>query len=62
MGLENPPVVNTSEDYADLAVKLANDSKLLDIKKDYSKKANEKLFENKSIIPDLEKIFTKLIS
>ena len=62
MGLENPPVVNTSEDYADLAVKLANDRKLLDIKKHYSKKAKEKLFENKFIIPDLEKIFMKLVS
>ena len=62
MGLENPPVVNTSEDYADLAVKLANDTKLLDIKKHYSKKAQEKLYESKSIINDLEKIFTNLIS
>ena len=62
MGLENPPVVNTIEDYADLAVKLANDSKLLDIKKHYSEKAKEKLYESKSIINDLEKIFTNLIS
>ena len=61
MGLENPPVVNTIEDYADLAVELANDSKLLDIKKHYSKKAKEKLYENKSVINDLEKIFTNLI-
>jgi len=62
MGLENPPVANTSEDYADLAVKLANDSKLLDIKKHYSKKAQEKLYENKFIINDLEKIFIKLVN
>jgi len=62
MGLKNPPVVNTSEDYADLAVKLANDSKLLDIKKHYSKKAQEKLYENKFIINDLEKIFIKLVN
>ena len=62
MGLENPPVVNTMEDYVDLAVKLANDNKLLDIKKHYSKKAKEKLYESKSIINDLEKIFTNLIS
>ena len=61
MGLENPPVVNTMEDYVDLAVKLANDNKLLDIKKHYSKKAKEKLYESKSIINDLEKIFTNLI-
>ena len=61
MGLDNPPVVNTMEDYADLAVELANDSKLLDIKKHYSKKAKEKLYENKSVINDLEKIFTNLI-
>jgi len=62
MGLENPPIVNTMEDYVDLAVKLANDNKLLDIKKHYSKKAKEKLYESKSIINDLEKIFTNLIS
>jgi len=62
MGLENPPVVNTIEDYADLAVHFANDSKLLDIKKHYSKKAKEKLYENKSVINDLEKIFIKLVS
>ena len=62
MGLENPPAVNTMEDYADLAVELANDNKLLDIKKNYSKKAKEKLYENKSVINDLEKIFIKLVS
>ena len=62
MGLENPPIVNTMEDYVDLAVKLANDNKLLDIKKHYSKKAKERLYESKSIINDLEKIFTNLIS
>ena len=61
MGLENPPVVNTLEDYADTAVDLANDNKLLDIKKYYSEKAKEKLYENKSVINDLEKIFTNLI-
>ncbi len=43
MGLENPQIVNTMEDYVDLAVKLANDNKLLDIKKHYSHKAQEKL-------------------
>ena len=62
MSLKNPPVVNTIEDYADLAVKLANDSKLLDIKKNYSEKAKEKLYESKLIINDLEKIFTDLIN
>ena len=41
MGLENPPVVNKLEDYADLAVELANDSKLLDIKKYYREKAKD---------------------
>ncbi len=61
MELENPPVVNTVEDYVDLAVELANNSKLLDIKKHYNKKAKEKLYENKSVINDLEKIFTNLI-
>ena len=61
MGLESPPVVNTLEDYADTAVDLANDNKLLDIKKYYSKKAKEKLYKSKSIINDLEKIFTNLI-
>ena len=60
MRLESPPVVNTMEDYADLAGELANDSKLLDIKKHYNKKAKEKLYENKSVINDLEKIFTNL--
>ena len=61
MGLESPPVVNTLEDYADTAVDLANDNKLLDIKKYYSEKAKEKLYKSKSIINDLEKIFTNLI-
>ena len=61
MDLESPPVVNTLEDYVDTAVDLANDKKLLDIKKYYSEKAKEKLYESKSIINDLEKIFTNLI-
>jgi len=35
---------------------------LYDLKKYYNEKAKEKLYENKLVIPDLEKIFIKLVS
>ena len=43
------------------AVTIANNKNLYDLKKYYNEKAKEKLFENKLIIPDLEKIFIKLV-
>jgi len=56
------PVVDKINDYVETAVSIANNKNLYDLKKYYNEKAKEKLFENKFIIPDLEKIFIKLVS
>jgi len=56
------PVVNKINDYVETAVAIANNKNLYDLKKYYNEKAKEKLYENKFIIDDLEKIFTKLVN
>ena len=56
------PVVNKINDYVETAVAIANNKNLYDLKKYYNKKAQEKLYENKFIIDDLEKIFIKLVN
>ena len=55
------PVVDKIDDYVETAVTIANNKNLYDLKKYYNEKAKEKLFENKLIISDLEKIFIKLV-
>jgi predicted O-linked N-acetylglucosamine transferase (SPINDLY family) len=56
------PIVNKINDYVETAVAIANNKNLYDLKKYYNKKAQEKLYENKFIIDDLEKIFIKLVN
>ena len=62
MELKDAPIVNTLEEYVDAAIKIANDKNLYDLKNYYNSKAKEKLFEYKLSIPDLEKIFTNIVS
>ena len=56
------PIVDKINDYVETAVAIANNKNLYDLKKYYNEKAKEKLYENKSVINDLEKIFIKLVS
>jgi len=44
MEIENPPIVKNKNEYVELAIDIANSNNLLEIKKNYQKKANEKLF------------------
>ena len=56
------PIVDTISNYISTAVAIANNKNLDELKKYYSEKAKESLFENKFVISDLEKIFIKLVS
>ena len=44
MEIEKPPIVKSKNEYVELAIDIANSDNLLEIKKYYQKKANEKLF------------------
>jgi len=61
MKVEKAPIVNSIDEYVSKAVEIANHKKLYDLKNYYNEKAKEKLFENMDIIPNLEKIFKKLL-
>ena len=61
MEIQDAPIVDKINDYVETAVAIANNKNLYDLKKYYNEKAKEKLFENKLIISDLEKIFVKLV-
>ena len=62
MQIENPPVVDSIEDYVDCAVELANNekTKMLNLKKYYQKQATEHLFENKGFINDVNIILENI--
>ena len=62
MKIKDAPIVDTINDYVSTAVAIANSKNLDELKKYYNEKAKENLFENKFVISDLEKIFTKLVS
>ena len=44
MEIKKPPIVKNKNEYVELAIDIANSDKLLEIKKYYQNKANEKLF------------------
>ena len=56
------PVVDKVNDYVETAVTIANNKNLYELKKYYNEKAKKKLYENKFVIDDLEKIFIKLVN
>ena len=62
MKIKDAPIVDTINNYVSTAVAIANNKNLDELKKYYSEKAKESLFENKFVISDLEKIFIKLVS
>ena len=58
MQIEKPPVVDNIEDYVSTAIEIANmdQNKLLEMKKYYSKCAEENLFENKEALKSFQNI------
>ena len=59
MKIENPPIVNSIDEYIERAVELANlnEKKMLETKNYYSENAQKYLFENYETVKNLEKIF-----
>ena len=62
MDIEDSPVVDDVDSYVDRAVSIANDKNLYDLKNYYNKQAKKKLYENRSILPNLEEIFLKIVN
>jgi predicted O-linked N-acetylglucosamine transferase (SPINDLY family) len=62
MKIDEAPIVDNVDDYVKKAIEIANNKKLYDIKNYYNESAKKRLYENKEIIPNLEKIFTKIIN
>ena len=62
MGIKDAPIVNSSEEYIDKAIEIANlpPNKLLEMKIRYREAANKNLFENKKYINELEEFLTSL--
>ena len=62
MQIEKPPVVNSIDDYVDCAVEIANkdEKKILEMKKNFQKKADNYLFENKNFLKNINDIFENL--
>jgi predicted O-linked N-acetylglucosamine transferase (SPINDLY family) len=62
MQVENPPVVNSIDEYIDRAVETANleAKKMLDLKKYFQKEADKHLFENKEFLKDINLILENL--
>mgnify|MGYP001172320272 CR=1 FL=1 len=58
MQIEEPPVVDNVEDYVSAAIEIANmdQNKLLEMKKYYSKCAEENLFENKEALKSFQNL------
>jgi hypothetical protein len=56
MKIENPPVVINIDEYVNKAIEIANldEKNMLAIKKYYSKKADQYLYENIDAIKDIE--------
>ena len=59
MKIENPPIVNSVDEYINTAIEIANiaPKRLLEEKKYYENCANKNLYENKNSLIEIEKIF-----
>jgi len=62
MQIEEPPIVDSVDEYVDKSIEIANHKNLYDLKNYYNEKAKKKLYENKDIIPNLEKIFKGVVA
>ena len=60
MEIEKPPIVKNKNEYVELAIDIANSDNLLEIKKYYQKKANEKLFNTKKAGEEFNQILLNL--
>lgn len=62
MQIENPPIVNSIDDYVETSVDIANKnpSEMLELKKYFQKQANTHLFENKNFLHEINHIFKNL--
>ena len=62
MQIENPPIVNSIDDYVETSVDIANKnpSEMLELKKYFQKQANTHLFENKNFLDEINHIFKNL--
>ena len=56
------PIVKTIDDYVSVAVEIANNKNLVDIKRQLKFKAEKNLYENEKSIDDLEAVFNKIVS
>ena len=61
MQIEEAPIVNSVDEYINKSIEIANHKNLYDLKNYYNEKAKKKLYENKDIIPNLEKIFKSVV-
>ena len=62
MQIEEAPIVESVDEYVNKSIEIANHKNLYDLKNYYNEKAKKKLYENKFVIDDLEKIFIKLVN
>ena len=62
MGVDQPPIVNSVDEYVNIAVEIANkdQKKLLEEKKYYQNCADKKLYENKNSLLEIERIFLSI--
>ena len=61
MQIEEAPIVNSVDEYINKSIEIANHKNLYDLKNYYNEKAKKKLYKNKDIIPNLEKIFKGVV-
>ena len=62
MQIEEAPIVDSVDEYVNKSIEIANHKNLFDLKNYYNEKAKKKLYENKDIIPNLEKIFKGVVA
>ncbi len=60
MEIEKPPIVKDKNEYVELAIDIANSNNLLEIKKNYQKKAIEKLFNTTKAGEEFNQILLNL--
>ena len=62
MQIENPPVVDNSDDYVSTAIEIANmnQNKLLEMKKYFAGCADKNLFENKEALKSFQNLLISI--
>ena len=62
MEIEEPPIVETKDQYVNTAIKIANNENILELKKSFQKKAREKLFNTKSSGVEFNSLLSSLVN